>query len=231
MEEFKSYYELARGRADLYGFFSGIYLNEPTKELVDKFTEEEFIANLGQVFDEASLTPLKDFARDFKGDYAGVKQEFQDLFVVPGPKYLTPYESVYITDMMMQEPLIGVRRMHSRASAKQQGQPLYALAEDYIGLELDFLRVLCEREATAWAEERKADALSFVELEVEFQREHLMKWIADFCAKTKELARLDLYPSISALTQEYVESDHKVATNLLDESEVVTLPVVETINK
>jgi TorA maturation chaperone TorD len=217
-QKFKSYAELARGRADIYRFFSGIYLKQPAKELVDKLTDEMFIAELGQLFNEASLALLKAFAREFDGNYDAVRQEFEELLLVPGPKYLTPYESVYLTGQMMQEPLVGVRCMHALAGAKQENPSFIAAAEDHIGIELDFLRVLCEREAKAWAEERESDARSFVEFEVDFLRQHLMKWLADFCSKMKELAKLDLYRSIAALTQEYVESDYKVAAGLLGKS-------------
>jgi TorA maturation chaperone TorD len=72
---------------------------------------------------------------------------------------------------------------------------------DYIGLELDFLRFLAEREAEAWEQEEEGLAQSYAEKGRAFFQEHLGAWAWKFCDHALEHARTDFYRGFLRLTK------------------------------
>ena len=68
------------GRARLYGFLAGVFCSPPTEE------------SRRAVFDMATVL---DIDRPRELAVGELEREFMDLLVVPNPRYVAPYESVY----------------------------------------------------------------------------------------------------------------------------------------
>ncbi|RME22998.1 MAG: hypothetical protein D6806_12030 [Deltaproteobacteria bacterium] len=171
----------AEARRDLYAFLASVFLAPPSSDAMGLFARE---GELDEVFGALSsgAPPELDEWRKSRPDAEAVRQSFFDLFRIPGSSYTAPFESVLLREEGQQDSEKGRgeswrdgmnRLMHfykevGGAEAERQ------VAADYIGVELDFMRYLCQREA----EEQSKDARErIVETEKTFLKEHLGRWI------------------------------------------------------
>jgi TorA maturation chaperone TorD len=202
---------LTRARRDLYGLLSSNYIQipnnkvfemnwEPALELLNypqKGTEKAFNEiqkglNLVKPYglekvqpDEAALTKLsRDWTRLFRG--------------VVRNGILPPYESLYRPERSRRKPVQEINRLFSEMGIqvpKEWHQP-----SDYIGVELDFMRLLCEREIHFRDNGEQKDLREVVEAEDSFLEEHLAPWVPIFCTRVLEEAREAYYLGIVRLT-------------------------------
>jgi TorA maturation chaperone TorD len=208
--------EMAEGRANIYRFLTAFYIEEPTSELIEKVKDEVLLESLSEIFTQDSLKYLLGFSRESKDGIEDVKQEYSDLFIVPTDKCVTPYESVYKEGTMMQKPYVEVSCIYKQAGiefSKQDGR----LTADHIGIELDFMRVLCEKEAECWQSKDESAAKLYVGFEKGFLKDHLNTWLEEFCKKMENMAELDLYKGIAGITFEHVTRDYKTVKELAKE--------------
>lgn len=208
----------ADARTNLYRFLSDFYLNEPVPEQITQIRSNELLASFSEIFSPNAVTPLACFAQTFEGNFEDIKQEYHNLFLVPLDKYLTPYESVHREGMMMRAPYLRVCEIYKSAGvdfSNLDGR----LTADHIGVELDFMRVLCEKEASRWKEKDISSVKGILELEERFLSDHLTAWIGDFCKKMEAMAEIDLFRGIARITLEHVLRDRKDVKALLAEIE------------
>ncbi len=89
---------LAQPRQQAYAFLSTAFARPPSVDTIQMIRGPAFLASASQMFGEETLAPLREFARATEEvselQHRG-HQEFMDLFKVPGPKYVIPYESVF----------------------------------------------------------------------------------------------------------------------------------------
>ena len=125
-----------------------------------------------------------------------------DLFVVPNPRYVAPYESVYrdcwvlppgpgkesaeqvIGRLLMGESTLQVRQAYLQAGVLPEED-----LPDHIGNEFRFMAYLWTREAEA----SDGEAQAWAERRAEFRREHLLKWIGQLRERVAERDRLGHY--------------------------------------
>jgi TorA maturation chaperone TorD len=79
--------------------------------------------------------------------------------------------------------------------------------QDYIGVELDFMRLLCSREFEACEKQEKESIVEVVKAEKSFIEHHLGAWASNFCEKMGEQAREEYYRGIAKLTIGLIEYD------------------------
>lgn len=208
--------EIAKGREDIYRFFSGFYLEIPTKSTLKKIADDNFIDSMTTMFGKRATAPLQKFAKEYKpGFFDDIRQEFTELFVIPMEgAYLTPYESVYMTGLMLQRPLLDVKSMHRRAGAEFKVTGV-GNHEDYIGCELGFMHFLTEKESAAWKAHDREKAVNYLKYQVNFLEEHLTLWIDELCARMEEHGT-DIYQGLARCTARFVDLDYEQAANLLE---------------
>src|SRR3989339_1175084 len=177
--------QIASSRARIYGMLSAIYSGLPGERMVKLFlvwyspeqvTGEVLPPGMAQGFKkiygwlekhggEPSACALleTEFTRLFRG---------LDREKSPPP----PYESVYLDRGLLYGPSTQdvAERYRCYQIAGKNGEP-----PDHISLELDFMRLLCEKEALAWQTGESADPL--VAEEKKFLEEHLARWLPEFC--------------------------------------------------
>ncbi len=131
-----------------------------------------------------------------------LEREFMDLFVVPNPRYVAPYESVYrdrvvlppkpgkevgeqgTGRLLMGESTLQVRQAYLQAGVlPEEGLP------DHIANELRFMAYTWARQAEAPPDEVPA----WKELRGSFGREHVLKWIGELREKVAEGEKLGYY--------------------------------------
>jgi TorA maturation chaperone TorD len=64
---------------------------------------------------------------------------------------------------------------------------------DYIGIELEFLRMLALRELEAWEAGQEANAKSLLRQQSKFVGEHLVHWVPAFVERALTQAETDFY--------------------------------------
>ena len=216
--------ELAVFRSKIYGFLSSIYMQIPDFDFVRRLISEETASFLSCLpLDiglpremEEGLKDLKRFIRSIMRQAVedvcrNLSVERTRLFrgIKPGYGPPPPYESGYRNgeQTLMSRWAVAVHRKYSSAGA---GIPAGCKEPpDFIGLELDFMRFLTEKEAKSWRRGDRDIASGYLDLECEFLEEHITKWVPQFCNNVIDVAELDFYLGIARMTKGFVNDDHE----------------------
>jgi TorA maturation chaperone TorD len=206
--------EDAQSRAGIYGFLGTLYNQRPDVDLVrrlrtvgiDSFvrmSQEEGaspdliqgLSEMAQYIEATSDEPEEELEQSLGVDWTR-------LFRGINPNYgaTPPYEGIYKDSY--RDPLEVLKQVnaiyHENGVTIGEDSPN---RPDYIGLELDFLRYLAEREAEAWDQEEEELALNYAEKARAFFEGHLGDWVWKFCDHAQEHARTDFYKGFLRLTK------------------------------
>jgi TorA maturation chaperone TorD len=217
---------LTRIRRGFYSLLSSVYIHIPEKKTLElewetaaellRFPQEggeealqhidkglKLITSYGSrndLLDERTLTNLsKDWTRLFRG--------------VERDGILPPYESLYRTGKLQEKPAREIHRLFSQMGIRVPDE--WHQPQDYIGVELDFMRLLCSREFEAYEKQEKKFIVEVVKTEKSFIEHHLGAWAFKFCEKMGEQAREDYYRGIAKLTIGLIEYDRGYTKKLL----------------
>ncbi len=181
----------AQARAGVYAFLAEVFDSHPTQDALNAL--RRLAEELAVPF-PSSLPPGE------------LDCEYMELFVVPNPRYVAPYESVFLDEwelpaalkrgsdpsetgqkikgLLMGESTLKVREYYLRAGIlPDRGLP------DHISNELRLLAYLSQREAAA----ADGEAGELVEIQAQFQRGHLLKWISQLRERIEQRERLGYY--------------------------------------
>ncbi len=215
-EEFR---ELAGFRRDAYGMLSALYLEIPDVEFVKRIRNDGFSSRLnaissakklpGEIRDgarlmETFLAATRSLSEEDLRSKIGVDWTMLLKGVSKGDGPPPPFEQLYNNKPVdfVTQLLPGLVDEYTRAGV-QVGSPPKA-RYDYIGMELDFMRFLVEREAEGWQGNRPDDALSQLQLEEGFLTDHAGPWIPRFCETALALARTDFYRGVLQFTKGFL---------------------------
>ncbi len=214
----KNYRDLARCRSNLYGLLSSLYIQIPQKEIftlhwdlvapifgfpqkgAEKFFQEmeqgitltqRSLQKENQSLDEQLHHLIKDWTRLFRG------------VDIRGP--LPPYESLYRTGKLQDRPAQEINRLFSSMGIRVPEE--WHQPSDYIGVELDFMRLLCLKEQGAWEKNQLHLIHEISKIEKSFLEDHLILWIPYFCEEMIKKAQEDFFKGIGQLTKGFVKYD------------------------
>ena len=195
----------AQAKARIYSFLAGLFSSHPTSDAVRAL--EQIAAELG--IDCPRGLSLDDLER-----------EYMDLFVVPGPRYVAPYESVFrdewtlppllkkgsnpaetgakIKGLLMGESTLQVRRAYLMAGLLPEAD-----LPDHIANELGFLASLSGQQATA----TPAEVRRLAEAGENFRRAHVLKWIGDLRQRIEQREQLGYYGTAIRVVEAVVRDD------------------------
>lgn len=211
--DYKGMVEIAKQRGNVWRFLSLIYIKEPTLDLINELKKEDLcksLEDLGVIFDDI-------FRSDNDEDLLfKLESEYTRLYIGPGV-HIAPYESVYIDEkvvgdkrvpgLMWGDSTVEVLKEYEEYGLKLVDQ--FKDMPDHIGVELELMSFLTEKEANEWECERKDNALKCLSNEREFLDNHLTKWAPKFCDYAAEDANFKFYKSLAILTKEYILSEHE----------------------
>jgi TorA maturation chaperone TorD/Pyruvate/2-oxoacid:ferredoxin oxidoreductase delta subunit len=118
-----------------------------------------------------------DLASAFSKPEPGLEREFTRLFLGPGRPVVHPYESVHREGRMMGTPAVEVRRFMADEGVTPYGRIL----PDHVSVELAFMGYLTRCEASSWEAGDGERAIHYLNRQERFLREHLMRWLPQFC--------------------------------------------------
>lgn len=195
----------ARAQSETYGFLAEVFNSHPT---------ERNVRALGAMAAELGIACPSDFS------LSELDREYMDLFVIPGPRYVAPYESVFrdewplpavlrrgsnpsesgstIKGLLMGESTMRVRGWYLRAGLLPEND-----LPDHIANEFRFLAWICARRAVAGADEAQALA----ETEEKFRREHIRQWIGELRERVAQRDRLGFYHAALRVAECLVRED------------------------
>ncbi len=168
-------------------------------ELTESFP---YFKSLLQLFD--SFKQLDDDAR------SNLRSEYIDTFQVGRPATPCPlYESSYIGGG---GPMIGWVVSNVERSYVAGGFSLADKAKgdlpDHLGLELEYMSILCAKETDARDEDRVDDAASSLRLQRAFLHQHLLRWIKLVTDKLRLVTdEKSLYHQLADVTYAFVVHD------------------------
>ena len=140
---------------------------------------------------------------DFSEMLRTLEIEYNRLFVGPGRPQAPPYESVYrdARGLVMGPTAREVERRYAEAGLGLA--PNHRDLPDHVATELGFMAHLALQEAEAQPKE----ALTWLDRERAFLRDHLAVWLPRFCQRVREASRHPFYAALAELTVTFVNLD------------------------
>ena len=127
----------------------------------------------------------------------------------PGYGPPPPYESVYSESsqqdggQVIGDVLKAYREEGVDIDEKARQRP------DYIGIELDFMRHLTEKEMERWNKSAHKEAIKYLTTEKDFLAKHIVPWIPKFCDAALKEARTDFYRGVAKLTKGFLQLEEE----------------------
>jgi len=217
------YVLVAEARRQVYDLLSALYLELPNLKMIQSIFGAEFKRELSSAVSNFEADEIKEgltliacFITAFKEQSTeevlkrisidrtrllrGVSQKHS-----PPP----PYESVYRNGRLYSESTIEVSQIYCRLGITLP--ETWTEPPDYIGIELDFMRLICQGEKEAWQTDSFDKALERLELGGDFLKKHILQWVPRFCEEMCNKAELDFYKGIAHFTSGFVAYDSSLA--------------------
>lgn len=133
--------------------------------------------------------------------------DYSRLFLGPFDILAKPYGSVYLDD---EKVVMGDSTLSALSCYRQGGfSPAEDFKEmpDHVAIELEFLYLLCFREAQALTEQDDVAAAGNRSLRREFLQDHLGRWVLEFSSRVRAGARSDFYQGLGALLATFIQQE------------------------
>ncbi|OGO21817.1 MAG: hypothetical protein A2144_09580 [Chloroflexi bacterium RBG_16_50_9] len=213
--------QLAQSRARIYGTLSAIYTGLPGEQLVKLFSawcaSEQVPGQMPPSGIKIGLNTINSWLEKHgstPSEIAALETEFTRLFRGLGREKSPPppYESVYLDSGLLYGPSTQrVADIYRRFQiiVKDNEPP------DYIAVELDFMRLLCEKEALA-RQSQDDGVRELISAENDFLREHPVAWVPAFCESVRRFDITSFYAGVADVTEGWILNDQVVVRDLLN---------------
>lgn len=198
-------------RLELVDFGIAVFWNVPEEEFLDRLLSGETMVPeepVNEPMDEG-FAMLRTWIDENQNRPVGavreeLNTEYTRLFVGPRPPVL-PHESYYREDTdFLGEGLATVTE--SYRAAGWESPESYAEEDDFIAVELAFLRHLIERQQAGYEE-----TFGFERVFIE---EHLTEWVDTFVAEMREHADPGLFLATALVVQGLVEFEDEIVAQI-----------------
>jgi len=191
---------ILESRSLTYSFLSQMFLEEMTYALLKELSENPPVleGEFGAFVAELPSSDLERVRIDAAAEYSAL---FLNMSVNP----VFPYESVYSNNqgLMMQEA-------HSDVMAVYQSMNMspaedVKLPVDHIGIELEFMSWMCQKEIDAILSGDDDVAKVARDVQSKFLNDHLMRWVPKLCKDISKRARLNAYRGLAEMMQTFLD--------------------------
>ena len=221
-------------RERFYAFLSRLFAKEVDEEALNTIvTAQPTIHSLASSQEAEELKDGSRLLQDFIGQ-AGVlkgkekqdwitdlRAEYAALFLAVGMPYkgkerLLTCESAYLGKhhTYYDRPFFLVKDAYKRSGFEKRKD--YLEPEDHIAVELDYMANLCKQSQLSLEENNLEDTSRYLNLQKDFLRDHLLKWVPDLCKSLKETADSKLYKSLAYLTNGFISMEGEVVDELAE---------------
>jgi len=199
-------------RIALYALISRLMMIEVDEAFLETIeSDESLLALFPNYRDWPKRTQLS--RKELTEQYYNV--DFTNLFLM----HLVPYESFYTRDDQMVEsggdnPVI---ELYNDLDFRVELDAARVVSADHIGVELEFMYMLCVAQQKALEAEDAEGVCELLEVQRAFLKEHLLEWAPMFLINAKRESRTPLYHDGSELTLEFMLSDYEYVNAKLNE--------------
>jgi TorA maturation chaperone TorD len=213
--------ELAAARATIYEFLSASFSEPPSREILQTLVQaladpsviRLFSGGIDSAIDALRACAVQAIERETA--MSEVRQEFMDLFKVPGSKYVAPYESVYrdsrevegtkVGGLLMGPSAIDAQRWYRLGAAEMTDQNKEL--PDHIAVELGFVAYLCHKELEFASAGDDTHFQRAKEMQRDFLALHILPWFGELCDRITQKSDYTYFPSLGRFALTFVEHD------------------------
>lgn len=231
---------LGQARQSLYVFLSAALSEPPSATTLDSLRGDAFLNPATDLLGSEALVPLRQFnhpGADIDDPQRCARQEFINLFKVPGSQYVTPYESVspgtqqvggrQTRGRLMGQSAVDVQHWYRLAAVELSDE--YKDLPDHICLELDFLAHLCVKEQEFASAGDGAKLTRAWEIQRDFLAAHVVPWIGDLRGKIYEKSQHQYFRAVADIAVEITRRDLTTLEGVVGRSKGHPVPVYDGI--
>lgn len=205
---------VAGGRAKTYAVLAALYAAPPSEELA-AMLRAGGLAQEGSGALSAAANELTECFRRAASDGlsdSDLVAEHTRLFTLPSG--VVPHESYYAdqNQRVGGHVTVGVQRCYDAAAAQLTSACLEL--PDHMGVELEFMKFLCDIEAQFWQEPNWGGLQQCLDFQGGFLAEHLLRWHRALCDRILNESNLDLYRALARLTVDFLEAERAFVPEL-----------------
>ncbi len=203
--------EEIENRIALYALISRLMMTEVDAEFIKSIEENSDVLNLFPNY--KAWDKRKEFNSSIiKERYLDV--DFTNLFLL----HLVPYESFYTRDDQMIEsggdnPIL---ELYNALDFRVQLDEARVVSPDHIGVELEFMYMLCDALSKAFDANDKDGMIELLQVQQGFLQDHLLNWAPMYLINMKKESRTPLYHDGAELTLEFLLSDNEYVSEQLE---------------
>ena len=188
----------ADSRSRSYGFLAWLFLETPDTAFIERMLDADIASYVASLATGGSSHPfITAGLEEMRGWLAAHShqspEQLRTLLAVqetwlfkgmaPGYGPPPPYETVYRRPGAGAdaETMLNLRRYYREAAAELSPDPRERL--DHLGMELDFMRFLCEEESRLWGSGDAGEAARYRRIQRRFLVEHLVAWAPEYCQR------------------------------------------------
>lgn len=205
-------------RSTVYGFFSQAFLRGPSQQFLQALISDAGAANLGDVFPDAAyqqeLAQVRLDALEGSLTLEGAILDFEALFRVPGPHYLSPYESVYRAQSaggwcrLCGPEAAAVEQFYLREGLTPTGG--FTELPDQVGVEMEFMAILCRKAVEAMRKGDRAAQEEYHHQQYCFFTEHVGTWVRILARRLASQAQTSLYRFLGNFLDLFLELEENL---------------------
>lgn len=232
---------VAPGRRAVYSFLSAAFSRPPCAEEPEVLRCNEFLEAAAGLFSgEEALGSLRRHAAAVENTAERrrqARQEFMNLFKVPGGQYVAPYESVFrdtreiagqqVKGLLMGQSAVDVQKWYRLAVVEISKE--YKDLPDHIGLELNYLAHLCHKEQEFASVGDKARLTRASEMQRDFLAAHVVSWIGAIRDRIYDKSRNTYFRAVADMAVEFTRRDLATLEGLLGPSTGRSAPEYEEV--
>ncbi|MFB6468654.1 molecular chaperone [Cytobacillus sp. Hz8] len=209
--------ELSKTRGIVYQWISNMILLEPNEQNFQFLVSNKIIDAIKKmveytVYGDNLIQAIVDW-RCEPGFKEKMIEDFNELFCIPGPKYIYPFESCY-RERLVDDSIgkiygcttLEVSQIYKVLSIRFNKKEI----PDHLGIELLFMSELCYLEGANSENNQKVDAQKLFEWQKGFLNDHLFKWGFEVLKNMEEKAETDFYRSIAQMSIDFLEEERSI---------------------
>ena len=214
--------QLMRSRATIYGLLGRIFEREANADFLAQLRDMHYPQNSENPAFNDAFKRLYAFMRHAREDVLSVLAvDFARAFLGSGVLHgdaAFPYESVYTSEhnLLMQDArdqVLATYHANGMDAPTEWRDP-----EDHLALELEFMRILCERTAEAVEGSGDYDAATLIGTQYSFLVLHLLNWAPRFCIDAQRFCTSDFYRASAALLDAHLCDERALLEDIAEAS-------------
>jgi TorA maturation chaperone TorD len=207
---------LHQARQAVYTLLQRLYSAAPDQALLDWLQDEHPFADFPVVLDDATAAACQEIDTAQNVSLEALAADYQQLYVGFGRMQVPPWESVYrsVDKTLFDEHTLQVREMYARHGMEFVNKN--KAPEDSVGIELEFMKTLTERQIAATDRQDARGERVLVDEQAAFLDDHMLAWIPMFVKRSQDFAHTDFYKGLASVLLGFLQWDRETLQELQD---------------